>query len=118
MIIIRKSVIAAKPAAASLITLLDERIFPAIVAYVVHRAHIIALLFIGVVLMISPDPIVQLKLGNYTNVCSALVACIVLLQQIDHHKANMAQHSKHTKHIQRLHKRLDTMEQQQKAGNA
>jgi hypothetical protein len=105
-----------KKPGSQIVTILDTRLFPAIVSYVIHRAHIIALLLVGVALMISSDPLVQLKLGNYTNVCSALVSCIVLLQAIGHHKENVQHHRRHTRHIQHLHQRLSQLEQQQKAG--
>lgn len=89
-----------------MIKFLDKHIFPAIVAYVIHRLHIIALLAIGVVLIYSDNPILQLKLGNYTNVCSALVSCIVLLQSQKHHHENMKRHDSHEKKLHVLHEKV------------
>lgn len=85
---------------------LDKYIFPAIVRYVIHRLHILLLLAIGVALMIIDNPIVQLKLGNYTNVCSALVACIVLSQQMNNHQENMKRHDEHEEQLKALHKKV------------
>jgi hypothetical protein len=116
--ITQKRPIAVVPAPHPVTRWLDGTMFPAIVSYVVHRAHIIALLLVGIALMISTDPLIQLKLGNYTNVCSALVSCIVLLQSMSHHRENLQHHRRHTRHLQHLHHRLIAMEQHQKAGNS
>lgn len=90
---------------------LDKYIFPAIVAYVINRLHILLLLFIGAILMYSDNSIIQLKLGNYTNVCSALVSCIVLLQSINNHQENMKRHDDHEEQLQALHEKVSGGEQ-------
>lgn len=67
-------------------TFLDTRLFPAIVKYATARLHIVALLILGIVLMVWHDALLELVGGNYTNIISAMVSCIVLLQQVSHHQ--------------------------------
>lgn len=73
---------------------LDNRFFPAFKALVTNRLFILALLALGVVLMVDDNPILQLKGGNFTNVCSAVLGCVVLLQQLAHHADTKALHAK------------------------
>jgi hypothetical protein len=41
-----------------------------------------------------------LTLGNYTNVCSAAVSSIVLMQSLKHHRENKQMHAAHTAAIE------------------
>lgn len=86
---------------------LDARPFPAIVAYATHRLHIVALVGALGVLMLDNDPLVQLKVGNYTNVTSALVACIVLLGQVAHRRETHQLHENHAREMAALHDKVD-----------
>jgi hypothetical protein len=98
---------------------LDAKPFPAIVAYATHRLHIVALMGVLGALMLDNNPLVQLKLGNYTNVVSALVACIVLLQQVAHrretramHEENQRLHQTHAAEVAALHAKVDRITKQ------
>jgi hypothetical protein len=77
---------------------LDWRFFPTFQRVVTHRLFILSLLILGVVLMVDDSPIIQLKGGNFTNVCSAVLGCVVLLQQMAHHKS-----------IKDLHRKVDAL---------
>jgi hypothetical protein len=67
--------------------LLDEQVFPRIIAYTTHRLHITALMLLWLGLLVGGGATAfELVGGNYTNGLSALASCIVLLQQISHHR--------------------------------
>ncbi len=94
---------------ATLAAWLDATAFPAIVRYATSRPHIVALLLLGSVLMLWHDPSVELVGGNYTNIVSALVSCIVLLQQVSHHHEVKRLHSEHAKQIAALHETVKAL---------
>ena len=90
-------------------TWLDDVLFPRIVAYATHRLHIVWLLLLGVFLMVGGQwTNAELIGGNYTNITSALLACIILIQQAANHQEHKAMHRE-------THKRLDRIEAAQKA---
>lgn len=88
---------------------LDTTAFPAIVRYATSRPHIVALLALGCVLMLWHDPLVELVGGNYTNIVSALVSCIVLLQQVSHHREVKRLHVEHSQQIAALHETVKAL---------
>lgn len=83
--------------------LIDEKLFPAVIKYAVNRWHIFALLILGVVLMLFQKPIVELVGGNYTNVTSAVVALLILREEILQKKSHGDLHDK----IDELHKKIN-----------
>ena len=84
---------------------LDNKIFPLVIRYAVNRWHIFALLCLGVVLMVYQKPIVELVGGNYTNVTSAVVALLILREEILQKKSHGDLHDK----IEKLHKKVDKL---------
>jgi len=82
---------------------LDKKLFPLVIRYAVNRWHIFALLILGVVLMAYQKPIVELVGGNYTNVTSAVVALLILREEILQKKSHGDLHDK----IDNLHKKLN-----------
>lgn len=95
---------------AKLTAWLDERAFPAIVAYATHRAHISGLVLLGIGLILGGSfTAFELIGGNYTNVTSAVVACIVLSSQMAHHK-----HVRQS--LQELHAKVDAQAQKRGPG--
>jgi len=83
--------------------LIDNKLFPLVIRYAVNRWHIFALLCLGIVLMAYQKPIVELVGGNYTNVTSAVVALLILREEILQKKSHGDLHDK----IDELHKKLD-----------
>lgn len=84
--------------------LLSERVFPVIVSYATHP-YVIAgtiLLLIPLIVFASVTSL-ALILGNYTNVVSASVSSIVLLQGMKHHVENKRLHAQHAAQIAELH---------------
>jgi len=82
---------------------IDKKLFPAVISYAVSRWHIVALLILGVVLMTYQKPIIELVGGNYTNVTSAVVALLILREEILQKKSHGDLHDK----IDELHNKLD-----------
>lgn len=67
-------------------TWLDTAIFPRIVAYATHPLVILLTICLIVPLVVfSSVTALALVLGNYTNVVSAAVSSIVLMQALKHH---------------------------------
>lgn len=88
-------------------TLLDNRVFPAIVAYATHRLHILLLLVLGVFLLLGGRwTSAELIGGNYTNITSALLACIILIQQVAHHQEVKDLHQRHAEKLADLHRQI------------
>ena len=83
---------------------LDDVAFPRVVAYATHPFTITAtmLLLIPLILFASVTAL-ALILGNYTNVVSAAVSSIVLLQSMRHREETKHLHRK----IDRLHEKFD-----------
>lgn len=79
---------------------LDTAFFPRFERFVTHPLFIMSLLILGVVLMVDDNPLLQLKGGNFTNVTSAALGCVVLLQTISHKKQSVRHHDE----IQQIHK--------------
>ncbi len=72
---------------------LDQNLFPAIVQYAINRWHIVALLVIGIAMfLLVRFPSAEIILGNYTNIISALVSCIVLLTTMQQHQQHQQHH--------------------------
>lgn len=66
--------------------LLNKTLFSWIVSYAIHPLHICGLLLLWAVMLVGGQwPSLELVLGNYTNGISALVACILLMRQMEHH---------------------------------
>ena len=84
---------------------LDNKIFPLVIRYAVNRWHIFALLCLGVVLMVYQKPIVELVGGNYTNVTSAVVALLILREEINQKRSHGDIHDK----LDDLHKKVDKL---------
>lgn len=101
--------VVARDTRARLYSWLDTRLFPAIVGYATGRWHILALLFLGVALMVWHDAIFELIGGNYTNIVSALVSCIVLLQTVAHRHETKRLHQQHNDDMSALHAKLDAL---------
>ena len=96
---------------------LDRRFFAWTVKYATHPLVIFAtmLLLIPLIVFASITSL-ALILGNYTNVCSAAVSSIVLMQSMKHHRENKALHAEnaqlHTLHaetIAALHVKVDAL---------
>ena len=83
----------------------DNKIFPLVIRYAVNRWHIFALLCLGVVLMVYQKPIVELVGGNYTNVTSAVVALLILREEINQKRSHGDIHDK----LDDLHKKVDKL---------
>lgn len=114
---------------------LDNRFFPLFKTIVTHRLFIVGLLVLGIILMLDDNATVQLKGGNFTNVTSAVLGCVVLLQQLAHHmevkqiqednKAQMTtiretqdrHHAEHQQHFLSLHARMDAVLRQHQGGS-
>lgn len=86
-------------------TLLDTHVFPAVLAYTTHRAHITLMALLWLALLIGGSwTAFELVGGNYTNGLSGLMTCIIALQQAHHRRENHEQHAA-------THARLDAHEE-------
>ena len=93
--------------------ILDARVFPAIVMYATHPYVILCtILLLAPLILDHNDTTLQLLLGNYTNVVSASVSSIVLMQSLKHHAENKRLHAKHAEEIKALHAKIDAQQQQ------
>jgi hypothetical protein len=100
---------------------LDARLFPLIVAYATHRVVILMTILLIVPLVVFASVTwLALILGNYTNVVSAAVSSIVLLQSLRHHAEtarNRADHAAaiaamrldHRSQFEALHQKVDAL---------
>lgn len=90
----------------AVIDFLDNKFFPLIVNYTIHRAHIVFLVILWIALILGGSfTAFELVGGNYTNGLSALVSCIVLLQTVKHQQET----KKLQKHVSDLHKQNELM---------
>lgn len=100
----------------SVLSVLQEQIFPHVVTYATHP-----LIITGTILLLFPlildasDTSLALVLGNYTNVVSASVSSIVLLQSVHHIAHTRAMHQEHREEIAKLHDKIDAMVQSQQS---
>jgi hypothetical protein len=78
--------------------LLENRVFPAIVKYSTHPAHISALIVLWMCLLLFGGwAVFALTGGNYFNGLCGIVSCILLGKQMQHHHATTkALHDAHT----------------------
>lgn len=99
------------------IAFLDTRLFPFIVTYTTHRAHILVLFALWIALLIGGSwTTFELVGGNYTNGLSALVSCIVLLTQMKQHEHIKRLHTTHAEEIAKLHEKIDALSAGPKRG--
>lgn len=84
---------------------IDKKLFPAVITYAVDRWHIVFLLCLGVILMTSQKPLIELVGGNYTNVVSATVALLILREEIHQKMSHGDLHDK----IDELHNKIDKL---------
>ena len=88
-----------------IIQFLDDRLFPGIIRYTIHRLHLSFLVVLWIFLLFGFLLPTQIGVtgGNYFNGLCGIVAVILLAQQGKHHKENMVHH-------RRTHKRLTALE--------
>ncbi len=99
----RRVVERARPAYLRVLDVLNQRVFPAIVAYATHPLTIFGtmLLLIPLIVFASVTAL-SLVLGNYTNVISATVSSIVLAQALQHHRESTRRHDEHSARLSRI----------------
>ena len=82
---------------------LDGTFFRWVVAYATHPLVILATMLLLVPLIFdAANTALALTLGNYTNVVSASVSSIVLMQSLKHHRENKRLHAQHADEIAAL----------------
>lgn len=96
---------------------LELKFFPVVVRYAIHPFTITAtMLLLAPLIFDSSNTSLSLMLGNYTNVCSATVSSIVLLQSIRalnkaeaHHAEAMQAHTDAQELHASVHEKLDAI---------
>lgn len=92
------------------LALLTERVFPRVVTYATHPLTITGTILLLVPLILdASNTSLALVLGNYTNVVSASVSSIVLLQSVGHIAHTKAMHQEHREEIAKLHQKIDAL---------
>ena len=84
-------------------SILERRLFPAIIAFTTHPLHILALLVLWISLLVFHGTLFELVGGNYTNGLSAMAASIVLLQQMRQQRELRRLHRQHHDLLERVH---------------
>jgi hypothetical protein len=89
---------------------LDRRLFPRVIAYTTHRAHIAFMALLWVALLLGGSwTAFELVGGNYTNGLSGLMTCIIALQQMHHRRENHEQHAATHARLDQHQQRLDAL---------
>jgi hypothetical protein len=97
---------------------LTERAFPVITTYATHPYHIAAMAALWVVLLLAGSfTAFELVGGNYANGLSALLSCVLVYQQLRHHREVKQMHAESARRdeaqraeLARVHARLDAAE--------
>lgn len=102
----------------SFVAWLEHQFFPVVIAYATHPLTIfLTILLLIPLLLFGNFTGLELILGNYTNVTSAAVASIVLLQTARHHRANQKLHADHAEEIRKLHVKIDSLTKKKETHN-
>lgn len=92
------------------LSVLQESVFPRVVTYATHPLTITCTILLLVPLILdASNTSLALVLGNYTNVVSASVSSIVLLQSVHHIAHTRAMHQEHREEIAKLHQKIDAL---------